>query len=32
MRLRDLIADAFGVLCLFGIIYALPLLGYVLTP
>lgn len=32
MRLRDLLADAFGVLCLFATGYGLLLIGHALTP
>lgn len=28
MRLRDIVADAFGLLCIFGIFYGLALIGY----
>lgn len=28
MRLRDIAADAFGLLCIFGTFYALSLIGY----
>lgn len=32
MRIREILADLLGVICLFGIGYAVLFLGYVVTP